>query len=119
MIGQIGDETFGFERYLNQALYRSPLWRKVRNEVIIRDDGCDLGIADRPIFDKVIVHHMNPITIKQIEDEDPDIFNPNYLICVSHQTHNAIHYGDRRQLVPSTFTERSKYDTCPWRKEIT
>lgn len=120
MIGRIGEETFGFDRYLNQALYRSPRWRSIRNEVIVRDDGCDLGISDRPIFDgKIIVHHMNPITIEQIEKEDPDIFNPEFLICTSQLTHNAIHYGDGSQLVPSVLVERRKYDTCPWRKEAT
>lgn len=118
MTGRIGEETFGFDRYLNQALYRSPRWRRVRNEVIIRDEGCDLGILDRMIFDKIIVHHMNPLTVEQVESEDPDIFNPDYLICTCHSTHNAIHYGDEGLLIPSSFAERSRYDTCPWRKEI-
>lgn len=118
MTGRIGEETFGFDRYLNQALYRSPRWRRIRNEVIIRDEGCDLGILDRMIFDKIIVHHMNPLTVEQVESEDPDIFNPDYLICTCHSTHNAIHYGDEGLLIPSSFAERSRYDTCPWRKEI-
>lgn len=114
---KVGEDTFGLERYLNQILYRSKRWRSIRNEVIVRDDGCDLAIKDRPIFDKILVHHLNPITLEQIEDEDPDIFDPEYLVCTSHQTHNAIHYGDSSFLIPSSFAERSKYDTCPWRKE--
>lgn len=114
--GHVGIETFGFDRYLNQALYTSPRWRKVRRDVIIRDDGCDLGIDGFYIFDKILVHHMNPITVKDIEDDNEDIFDPEFLICVSGQTHNAIHYGDEKKLPNFQFVERTKYDTCPWKK---
>lgn len=115
--GIVGAQTFGYERYLNQMLYRSQRWRRARNDVIIRDDGCDLGIDDRKILDRILVHHMNPITLEDIENENPDIFNVDYLICTSRDTHNAIHYGDSSLLVPSHFQERRKNDTCPWRKD--
>lgn len=113
--GQIGYETFGAERYLNQELYRSKLWRSVRNKVIIRDGSFDLGIEDYEIFDKVIIHHMNPITIEDVINRDPKIFNPEFLICVSDRTHRAIHYGDRK-LLPKVTMERSRNDTCPWKR---
>lgn len=115
LIGKIGEETFGFDRYLNQSFYRSREWKRVRDQVIIRDNGCDLGIPDREIYDHIIIHHMNPITAKDL-DEDPEyVLNPEYLICVSQTTHNAIHYGDY-SLIPQGPIERSPYDTCPWRK---
>lgn len=113
--GQVGYETFGPERYLNQELYRSKLWRSIRNKVIIRDESFDLGIEDYEIFDKVIIHHMNPITVEDVINRDPKIFNPEFLICVSDRTHRAIHYGDRK-LLPKVAMERSKNDTCPWKK---
>lgn len=91
--GSVGIETFGFDRYLNQALYNSPEWKKTREKVLIRDNGCDLGIEGMDIFENAIIHHMNPITEQQIINRDPDIFNPEYLITVTHKTHNAIHYG--------------------------
>lgn len=112
--GKVGMETFGFDRYLNQALYGSPEWRKVRNEVIIRDGGCDLGIEGRDISSHAIIHHMNPITERQILDRDPEIFNPEYLITVSHKTHNAIHYGSI-DLIEQDSVERKPNDTCPWK----
>lgn len=112
--GVVGQSTFGYDRYLNQVLYKSAKWRKVRNQVIIRDNGCDLGMEDYPIFDKVIVHHMNPITIEDVEDDNEDIYNPDYLICVSELTHNAIHYGNSNTL-PKLPTERTPGDTCPWK----
>jgi len=113
--GSVGAETFGFDRWLNQVFYNSRTWRDVRNKVILRDDGCDLGIYDRPILGRVYIHHMNPITAQDINDRNPDIFNPEYLICVSHETHNAIHYGDESQILENNFVERRPNDTCPWK----
>lgn len=116
--GSIGIETFGFDRYLNQALYKSGEWKELRNRIIIRDtfrdDVCDLGVPDIPIVGRVIVHHMNPLTEEDILDRNPDIFNPNFLICVSIDTHNAIHYGDF-QKIKKAEVARSKNDTCPWK----
>ena len=114
--GSVGIETFGFDRYLNQALYKSPEWKKVRDIVITRDGGCDLGISGRDISKHAIIHHMNPITEKQIEDRDPEIFNPEYLITVTHKTHNAIHYGNDRVMKGiDKDKERKPGDTCLWR----
>ena len=113
--GTVCDETFGNDRYLNQILYKSPRWRKVRREVIIRDNGCDLGIEDYEIRGRIIVHHMDPITLDDIIHERDSVFNPEYLICTAHNTLNAIHYGDESLLVTAPI-ERSKNDTCPWRK---
>ena len=113
--GTVCDETFGNDRYLNQILYKSPRWRKVRRKVIIRDNGCDLGIEDYEIRGRIIVHHMDPITLDDIIHERDSVFNPEYLICTAHNTHNAIHYGDESLLVTAPI-ERSKNDTCPWRK---
>lgn len=113
--GVVGDDTFGHDRYLNQILYqRNPKWKAARNQVIIRDNGCDLGVEGREIYGKIIVHHINPITIEDIERESEYIFDPEYLICVTHNTHNAIHYGDENLLVKGP-VERTKNDTCPWR----
>lgn len=112
--GKIGIETFGFDRYLNQTFYNSREWKRVRNLVIARDLGCDLGIPDYPINDRIYIHHMNPVTIEDVIAHDPKILNPEYLICVSRKTHEAIHYGSnevpRKELV-----ERSQNDTCPWK----
>lgn len=116
--GQVGVSTFGHDRYLNQMLYHnSKRWRSVRDEVIIRDDGCDLGIPDRQIYDKILIHHMNPITITDIEESNDDIFNPEYLICCCLNTHNAIHFGDASLLIREPVVRRAN-DTCPWRKDI-
>lgn len=112
--GQVCKETFGFDRYLNQIIYKLPEWKSVRDKVIVRDCGCDLGIEGRDIGEKILVHHMNPITMDDIINHNQDIFNPEYLICVSHQTHNAIHYGDESQLISGP-VERSPNDTCPWK----
>ena len=112
--GVVGEETFGFDRYLNQLFYRSDEWRSLRDDIIIRDNGCDLGLEGYDIFGKIIIHHMNPITVKDIENRSEYLLNPEYLICVTHNTHNAIHYGDESLLL-LTPIERSKNDTCPWR----
>lgn len=113
--GVVGRETFGFDRYLNQVLYKSDKWKDVRDHVIIRDNGCDLGVEGFEIPKSIIVHHMNPITIEELEREDPCIFDPEFLISVSHNTHNAIHYGDANLLVTGPI-ERKRNDTCPWRQ---
>lgn len=112
--GTVGRETFGYDRYLNQVLYHSSIWRSVRDKVIIRDNGCDLGIFGYDIVEKIVVHHMNPITKEQIEHGDDIIFDPNYLICASHNTHMAIHYGDEN-LLPKPLIVRRPGDTIPWR----
>lgn len=113
--GIVGEETFGFDRYLNQLFYQSPQWRDARDWVIIRDNGCDLGVEGFEIFGKIIIHHMNPITIKDIERGGDYLFDPEFLICVSHNTHNAIHYGDEK-LLPQAPIVRTKNDTCPWKR---
>jgi hypothetical protein len=113
--GLVGESTFGFERYLNQTLYNSSKWRRLRNQIIIRDNGCDLGAEGYEIQGIIIVHHMNPISVDDLKDFSDDIFNPEYLICVSLTTHNAIHYGDK-SLIPQEPVERRPGDTCPWRE---
>lgn len=113
--GSVGKETFGFDRYLNQVLYRSQKWKSAREFVIIRDNGCDLGMDDREIPGLIIVHHMNPLTLKDIENESDFLYNPEYLISTTHSTHNAIHYGDESLLILDPI-ERSKNDTCPWKR---
>lgn len=113
--GIVGDSTFGFDRYLNQQFYRSRQWRNIREHVILRDDACDLGVDGYDIFDRVIIHHMNPMTAEDIVDGDDDILNPEFLICVTHQTHNAIHYGDERQL-RRRVVPRGPGDTLLWRR---
>lgn len=113
--GRVGEETFGYDRYLNQILYqRSQRWKSIRDFVIIRDEGCDLGMPGHEIADRIIVHHMNPITIADIENERDHIFDPEFLISTSHNTHNAIHYGDESLLIKAP-VERYANDTCPWR----
>lgn len=112
--GYVGDSTFGGHRYLNQRLYQSPEWHRVRREVIIRDDGCDLAHPDYPIYGNVLIHHIEPITIDDILHRHPKVFDLDNLVCVSFRTHNAIHYGDSN-LLPQEFKERTKNDTCPWR----
>lgn len=116
--GQVGEATFGFDRFVNQAFYRSPQWKMLRAKIIVRDNGCDLGIEGREIFRKPLIHHMNPINLKDILDQTDYLLNPDYLITVSHDTHNAIHYGDESLLIPSEPVVRQPYDTCPWRKGV-
>lgn len=112
----VGQESFGFDRYLNQNFYRSKEWKSIRNQIIVRDNGCDLGLDDCPIFGKVIIHHMNPIRVEDIIDVTDYLCNPEYLICVSHNTHNAIHYGNEEIIRANKFVERTANDTCLWRK---
>ena len=113
--GRVGEDTFGFDRYFNQVLYHSPEWREIRRKVIIRDEGCDLAIPGRNIFGKILVHHMNPMTLEDIEEHNPDIFNPEFLITTLKLTHDAIHYGDASLLIEDKPIERTPNDTCPWR----
>lgn len=112
----VGEETFGSRRYLNQQFYRSAFWKRLRNEIIFRDNGCDLGIESEPIYGKPLIHHMNPITIDDILDKSPYAIDPEYLITVSYDTHNAIHYGDvDGYLLARTPAIRRPNDTCPWK----
>lgn len=114
--GVVGKETFGFDRYLNQQFYNSYEYRKFRREIIIRDMGCDLGIEERPIGGLIILHHINPITPEDILGRNIRILlDPENSICVSHGTHNAIHYGDSSLLITNPI-ERKPNDTCPWRR---
>ena len=112
--GIVGADTFGFDRYLNQMLYTSARWRAVRDIVLVRDNGCDLGIEGYGIYHKPIIHHINPITVDDILKESDFLFNPEYLITTTHLTHNAIHYGDENLLMKAP-VERSRNDTCPWK----
>ena len=112
--GQVGESTFGFDRYANQKFYRSMEWKKIRNHIIMRDHGCDLGMDGYEIYGKILIHHMNPISLRDIDIASSFLLNPEYLICVTHDTHNAIHYGDE-ELLFCGITERSKNDTCPWK----
>lgn len=111
----VGQSTFGHDRYLNQILYASKRWKRTRDDIIIRDEGCDLGVKDYEIHGRIIVHHMNPITIEDVELDRDIIYDPEGLICTTHNTHNAIHYGDE-SLLPQLPIERTRHDTCPWRQ---
>lgn len=110
---KIGEKTFGFERYLNQLFYNSPEWKRFRRDIIVRDEGRDLGLEGYEIFGKIEVHHINPITIQMIEDRDPMLMDPENVICTAPRTHKAIHYGDK-DLLPKDPVERKPNDTCPW-----
>lgn len=112
--GSVGMETFGYDRYLNQALYKSKEWRRFRREIILRDNGCDLAFQDRPLFDHIILHHLNALTDKDILMRSPKIFDPENIVCTCLRTHNAIHYGDA-SLISINFEERKPNDTCPWK----
>lgn len=113
--GVVGEETFGFDRYLNQRLYQhSSEWKSAREKAIIRDFGCDLAIEDRQIFDKIYVHHINPVTMEDVIANNPILFNLENLICTSFRMHNAIHYGDENLLLKEPITRRIN-DTAPWR----
>lgn len=113
--GLVGKDTFGFDRYLNQEFYRSKEWKEVRDFVIVRDNACDLGMDGYEIVGRIYIHHMNPITVNDIVHSSDFLLNPDYLICVSHNTHNAVHYGDEDLLVTAP-VERRKNDTCPWKR---
>ena len=112
--GRVGEITFGHDRYLNQVLYTSDTWRNLRDEIIIRDEGCDLACPDFEIYGRIYIHHLNPITIKDIETRHPKLFDPRNLICTSYNTHIAIHYSNESML-PELPIKRTKYDTCPWK----
>jgi len=111
--GSIGIVTFGFDRFLNQDFYNSNLWRSIRNKIIVRDNACDLAIPEREILDAIRIHHMNPMLIKDVEDGNPAILDPEFLICTSLNTHNAIHFGTSKNLTP-LYVERRKGDTKLW-----
>lgn len=115
--GEVGKETFGFDRYLNQKFYRTPEWKRLRNHIIVRDNGCDLGIEDHEIPNgvRIIIHHINPITIDDIKNKADWILDPEYLICTIKQTHDAIHYSDEN-IITLNPVERKPNDTCPWRQ---
>ena len=113
--GKVGEETFGFDRYINQLFYRSKEWKSIRDRIITRDNGCDLGIDGREIYGKILIHHMNPITKDDILQRSEYLLDPEYLITTIKNTHDAIHYGDRSLLITSP-VERSRNDTCPWRR---
>ena len=112
--GRVGDDTFGFDRYINQKFYRSAEWKRIRDYIIIRDNGCDLAVGGYEIHGRILIHHMNPITISDIKFSTEYLMNPDYLICVTHNTHNAIHYGDEKQIITGPIV-RTKNDTCPWK----
>lgn len=112
--GSVGVTTFGFDRYLNQDFYRSREWKRLRNEIFVRDLGCDLACEDRPIVGRYMVHHINPISAEDIVHASDFLFNPEYLITVDPDTHNAIHYGVERK-GPASFVERKPNDMCPWK----
>ena len=114
MNGQVGEDTFGFDRYINQRFYRSKEWLQVRDYVIVRDKGCDLGVEGYEIYGRILIHHLNPISLRDITELSDFLLNPEYLISTTHLTHNAIHYGDESILMTAPI-ERSKNDTCPWR----
>lgn len=113
--GQVGKDTFGFDRIFNQKFYTSKEWRHIRDLVIVRDNGCDLGIEGYDIVGQnLIIHHINPISLEDIESKSDILLNPEYLITTTHNTHNAIHYGDDKLLITGPI-QRSKNDTCPWK----
>lgn len=112
---KVGISTFGFDRYINQKFYSSVEWKKIRDIVIMRDNGCDLAHLEYPIYSKIFIHHMNPLTIQDIHENTEYLLNPEYLISVSLNTHNAIHYGSDDYISSKIITERSPFDTCPWK----
>lgn len=112
--GRIGEETFGYDRYLNQIFYTSNEWRTFRRDMIIRDNGCDLVMSDREISGQIILHHINPITVEDVLNRAPCLFDPENVVCVTPNTHRAIHYGDKHLLVSDPII-RYKNDTCPWK----
>ena len=113
--GNVGRDTFGFDRIFNQQFYTSPEWKRIRHQVIVRDNGCDLGVPGREIHGRILIHHINPLSMDEIEHGDEALLSLDNLVCVSHETHNAIHYGSEK-LLPELPTERRKNDTCPWKR---
>ena len=113
--GTVGAETFGFDRYLNQNFYTSDEWKRLRNQIIIRDNGCDLGVSGYDIHTVILIHHMNPISVKDVLTHNDLLINPEYLITTRLSTHNGIHYGDDSILQSYSVIERRPGDTCPWR----
>lgn len=114
--GSVGKATFGYDRYLNQRFYTSKEWKDLRNEIIVRDNGCDLGLEDYEIRGRILIHHMNPIVDDDIVNVSDYLMNPEYLICVSHDVHNAIHYGNDDILRAKEYVPRRPNDTCPWKE---
>lgn len=112
--GKVGNETFGFDRYLNQTFYKSKEWRQLRYQIIARDCGRDLAMDGYDMAGRIYIHHMNPITVEDIINVSEYLLNPDFLVCVSFETHNAIHYGNKDNLIPR-FIERKPNDTCPWK----
>lgn len=113
--GKVGVETFGWNRYLNQTLYKSKEWHDFRNRIIIRDNGCDLAHPDRPIlYDRIYIHHLNPLSLEEVEERSPVIFDPENVICVTFDTHQAIHFSDAHILAKDPIVRRPN-DTCPWK----
>ena len=113
--GAVGKDTFGYDRYLNQILYNSQEWKHFRDKIIIRDNGCDLACEGYDIHGRILVHHINPIRVDDVVNRNPIVFDPENVVCVTHNTHNAIHYGDESLLILAP-VERTKNDTCPWKR---
>jgi len=114
LAGMVGESTFGYDRYLNQLLYGSKRWKKTRDDIIIRDKACDLWVEGYDIYKYIMIHHMNPIPLDDFDIDNDDFYNPEFLICTSRLTHNAIHFGDEKKL-PRGPIERTRNDTCPWK----
>lgn len=114
--GAVGQDTFGFDRYLNQQFYRSKEWKTLREQIIIRDNACDLGVPGHDISGKIYIHHLNPLSPEDITESTDKLFDPDNLVCVSAETHNAIHYGDESILEKNKIIERKPGDTCPWKR---
>ena len=112
--GSVGKDTFGYDRYLNQLFYKTTEWKRLRRDLVIRDNGCDLGVEGHEIYGRIIIHHLNPITKDDIVSRTEYLLNPDFLICTTHNTHNAIHYGDESLLCLGPI-ERKPNDTCPWK----
>ncbi len=113
--GAVGEETFGFDRFVNQQFYRSLEWKRIRDIVVLRDNGCDLGIEGYEIRERILIHHMNPVSVRDLEAQSEFLLNPEYLITTTHNTHNAIHYGDEELLI-TVPKARVLNDTCPWKR---
>lgn len=113
--GAVGKDTFGYDRYLNQILYNSQEWKRFRDKIIIRDNGCDLACEGYDIHGRILVHHINPIRVDDVVNRNPIVFDPENVVCVTHNTHNAIHYGDESLLILAP-VERTRNDTCPWKR---